>query len=330
MICLRREFPTVSVGTFCALFGLTRQAYYKAEKRASKRGLQEALVLQEVHKIKEEQPQLGTEKVYLLIKPFLAEHGIKMGRDKLYDLLRVHQLLPKRKRRGPGTTQSKHRFYKHSNLVKNLDVLRPNFVWTNDITYIRCGGDRFSYLSLTTDAYSKKIVGWSLQPSLRAEGPLEALRIALRTINKRERKYTNSPTPLIHHSDRGIQYCCREYVGLLEKNQLQISMARESYENPIAERVNGILKEELLRPGYPDYASAKMAIAKAIRIYNEKRPHRSLNMMMPEQAHQMSGPIPRRWKKNKYREQARERRKAEHQSQKSAASEKKKQSPILV
>lgn len=326
---LRKEFPTTGVEALCDLFGLTRQAYYKAERRASKRGLQETLVLQKVCEIKEEQAQLGTEKVYLLIKPFLAEHGVKMGRDKLYDLLRTHHLLPKRKRRGPGTTQSKHRFYKHPNLVKDLEVLRPNFVWTNDITYIRCGNS-FSYLSLTTDAYSKKIVGWSLQPSLRAEGPLEALRTALRTTNQREKKYTDSPTPLIHHSDRGIQYCCREYVALLEKHQVQISMARESYENPIAERVNGILKEELLRPGYPDHASAKMAIAKAIRIYNEKRPHRSLDMMIPEQAHQMNGPIPKRWKKNKYREQARERRTDESQSQKSTAGEKKKREVILV
>lgn len=155
MNCLRREFPTVSVGTFCSLFGLTRQAYYKAEKRASKRESQEVFVLQEVRKIKAEQPQLGTEKVYLLIKPFLADHSIKMGRDKLYDLLRAHRLLPKRKRRGPGTTQSKHRFYKYPNLVKNLKVLRPNLVWANDITYIRCGNG-FSYLSLTTDIYSKK------------------------------------------------------------------------------------------------------------------------------------------------------------------------------
>ena len=139
-----------------------------------------------------------------------------------------------------------------------------------------------------------------------------------------------SPTQLIHHSDRGVQYCCREYIALLEKHRVQISMARESYENPIAERVNGILKEELLRPGYPDHASAKMAIAKAIRIYNEKRPHRSLNMMMPEQAHQMNGPIPKRWKKNKYREQARKRRQTEHQSQKNTAGEKKNMTTILV
>lgn len=159
--------------------------------------------------------------------------------------------------------------------------------------------------------------------------------MALRTVDRRERNrahggHTTSPPPLIHHSDRGIQYCCREYIALLEKHQVQISMARESYENPIAERVNGILKEELLRPGYPDQASAKVAIAKAIQIYNEKRPHRSLNMMTPVQAHQISGPIPKRWKKNKYREQARKRREAKRQSQNNTASEKKKRTPILI
>lgn len=316
-----REFPLAGIGKLCQLFGLTRDAFYKNEKRRNIRYLQEALVLSEVRNIKEDQPQLGTEKVYLIIKPFFKEHSIKMGRDKLYDLLRNHALLPKRKRNSPRTTQSKHRFYKYPNLVKSLKVLRPSFVWTNDITYIRCGNG-FSYLSLTTDAYSKKIVGWSLQPSLRAEGPLAALRMALRTIDKREKKDNLSPTPLIHHSDRGIQYCCREYVQLLEKNQIQISMASESYENPIAERVNGILKEELLRPGYPTHKEAKLAIRKAIQIYNEKRPHRSLNMMTPAKAHHMTGPLRKRWKKNKYREQAK--------SQKNATIKKKIRTEVFI
>lgn len=298
------RYPLAGVERLCQLFGLTRDAFYKAEKRVNKQCLQEALVLGEVRKIKEEQPRIGTEKVYEIIKPFLSEHGIKMGRDKLYDLLRTYHLLPKRKKKSPATTQSRHIYYKHPNLVKDLEVLMPNFVWTNDITYIRCGNG-FNYLSLTTDAYSRKIIGWSLQPSLRAEGPIEALDMALKTVNKREKKYDASPTPLIHHSDRGIQYCCREYVGLLEKNQIQISMATESYENPIAERVNGILKDELLRPGYPNYELAKADIQKAIHIYNEKRPHRSLNMMKPNEAHNMAGPIPKRWKKNKYRDKTR-------------------------
>lgn len=276
-------------------------------------------MLGEVRKIKEEQPRLGTEKVYLLIKPFLAEHDIKMGRDKLYDLLRAYHLLPKRKKKRAGTTHSRHKFFKYPNLVKDLEILRPNFVLKNDITYIRCGNG-FSYLSLTIDAYSRMITGWSLQTSLRAEGPIEALQMALKTINKREKKYGVSPTPLIHHSDRGIQYCCREYVSLLEKNQIQISMATESCENPIAERVNGILKDELLRPGYPNYELAKADIQKAIHIYNEKRPHRSLNMMKPVEAHTLNGPIPKKWKKNKYRDKAK--------SQKSTAGEKKKMSLI--
>lgn len=136
---------------------------------------------------------------------------------------------------------------------------------------------------------------------MRAEGPIEALQMALKTINKREEKDGIPPPPLIHHSDRGIQYCCREYVGLLEKNFIQISMATESYENPIAERVNGTLKDELLRPAYPNAEPAKADIQRAINIYNEKRPHRSLNMMMPTEAHNLTGYIPKKWKKNKYR-----------------------------
>ena len=149
---LSREFPLVSVENLCQLFGLTRDAFYKAERRVNQQCLQETLVLEEVRTIKEEQAQLGTEKVHLLIKPFLAEHGIKMGRDKLYSLLRTHHLLPKRKRRGPGTTQSKHRFYKHPNLVKGLEVLRPNLVWTNDITGRRARISAAAEIVLATSA----------------------------------------------------------------------------------------------------------------------------------------------------------------------------------
>lgn len=294
---------------------MSRSAFYKKEKLNNKRCLQQALVLEEVRKIRKDQPKLGTEKVHILIKPFLLEHGIKMGRDKLYTLLRTYHLLPKRKKKAPGTTQSKHIYYKHPNLVKDMEVSKSGFVWTNDITYIRCGNG-FNYLSLTTDAYSRKIIGWSLQPSLRAEGPIEALQMALKTINKREEKDGIPPPPLIHHSDRGIQYCCREYVGLLEKNFIQISMATESYENPIAERVNGTLKDELLRPAYPNAEPAKADIQRAINIYNEKRPHRSLNMMMPTEAHNLTGYIPKKWKKNMYR--------CKTKSQKNASNEKKK------
>ncbi len=206
-IMIEKEFPLAGVEKSCRLFGLTWDAFYKVEKRANTQCLQEALVLREVRKIKEEQPKLGTEKVHQLIKAFLSEHDIKMGRDKLYDLLRRHHLLPKRKRKRPGTTQSRHKYFKYPNLVKDLEISRPNHAWKNDITYIRCGNG-FNYLSLTTDAYSRKIIGWSLQPSLRAEGPIEALQMALKTIYKNgrhcgEKKYTNSPTQLIHHSDKG-------------------------------------------------------------------------------------------------------------------------------
>lgn len=256
---------------------------------------------------------MGTEKIYLKIQSFLDEHSIKMGRDKLYDLLRAYHLLPKRGRSAVRTTNSKHHFYKYPNLVKDLVVLRPNLIWCSDITYIRTGNG-WSYLSLITDAYSHKLMGWSLQPSLRAEGPIEALKMALSSIPRRIR--ADSPTRLIHHSDRGIQYCCREYINILKKNQVDISMAKESYENPIAERINGILKNELLRPGYPKFELAQKAIKKAVRIYNTERPHRSINMMYPVDAENLTGPIPRVWKKNSYREK--------QKSQKNTAGEKKK------
>lgn len=297
---------------------MSRSAFYKAEKRINELCLKEALVLEEVRQIKKDQPKMGTEKVYLKIQPFLDNHGIKMGRDKLYDLLRAYHLLPKRGRSGTKTTHSKHRFYKYPNLVKDLEVLRPNLLWCSDITYIRTGNG-WSYLSLITDAYSHKIMGWSLQPSLRAEGPVEALKMALSSIPRRIR--IDSPTQLIHHSDRGIQYCCREYVNLLEKHHVEISMAKESYENPIAERINGILKEELLRPGYPLFELAQKDIKKAVRIYNTERPHRSINMMYPVDAENLAGPIPKKWKKNSNREK--------NKSQKNAAGKKEKITKII-
>jgi len=275
-------------------------------------------MIEKVKKIRQDLPGTGTRRLHHMTVSYRKKHGIKRGRDKLYDLLRAYHLLPKRGRSGIRTTYSKHHFYKYPNLVKDMDVLRPNLVWCSDITYIRTGNG-WSYLSLITDAYSHKIMGWSLQPSLRAEGPVEAIKMALSSISTRIR--ADSSTQLIHHSDRGIQYCCREYVSLLEKHQVDISMAKESYENPIAERINGILKDELLRPGYSRFELAQKAIKKAVRIYNTERPHRSINMLYPVDAENLTGPIPRIWKKNGYREK--------QKSQKNAASEKKKMTAIL-
>ena len=161
-----------------------------------------------------------------------------MGRDKLYDLLREHHLLRSTRRKRAKTTNSQHPFYKYVNLVKELPIIRPNQVWVSDITYIRTGRD-FSYLSLITDAYSNKIVGWALDTTLQTKGPLAALQMAVKTLPKGKES-------LIHHSDRGIQYCCKEYIQLLCSNEIHVSMTQQGDpgENAVAERINKTIKEE--------------------------------------------------------------------------------------
>jgi transposase InsO family protein len=289
------------------VFGVSRSAFYKAEEKTGHENLEAALVVGEVRKIRKTQPYPGTEKIYHMIKPFLTEHSIKMGRDKLDKLLNRYGLQSKRRRRRAYQTNSMHRFFKYPNLIKDMVLNRANQLWASDITYIHRFND-FSYLSLITDSYSHRIVGWHLSKDLSTIGPLKALEMAL--LNRRKDKMHK--LPLIHHSDRGIQYCSHAYVNLLKKRNVKISMAMSSYENPVAERINGILKTELLQDGYPTHEEALEAVAEAIRIYNNERPHRSVDMMTPVQAHKMIGPMPKRWRKNGRREKSsRKRRKSQ-------------------
>jgi transposase InsO family protein len=225
---------------------------------------------------------------------FLLDHGFRIGRDSLFELLREFGLLvTKRKRSGPTTTFSRHRFRKYPNIIREFIPCGPNQLWVSDITYIRLQSG-FAYLSLITDAYSHKIVGHCLRKDLSAKGPMVALQRAL----------ANNPvrTNLIHHSDRGIQYCSEEYVNLLAKHQVLISMTEsgDPLENPVAERVNGILKEELLQEQFPNLKAATEQTARACKTYNELRPHGSIDNQKPSDAHLKSGLLKRRWK-NYYR-----------------------------
>ena len=292
------------------MFGRTRSAFYKAEEKTCLDNLEHALIIGEVRGIRKDQPYIGTEKIYHMIKPFLEEHKLKMGRDKLDKLLKEYKLQSSRRKRRAGGTNSNHGYRKYPNLAKDKAPARPNELWATDITYIRCLG-RFSYLSLVTDCYSHKIVGWYLSENLSTDGPVKALEMAL--LNRRKDKAAK--LPLMHHSDRGIQYCSRAYVALLEKNKITISMSRASYQNPVAERANGILKDELLRDVYPAHAEAEPAIDKAIGIYNGKRPHRSVDMMTPDEAHKKTGTIKKRWRTNSRRRKSAEKRRKSQQNQ---------------
>jgi transposase InsO family protein len=233
------------------------------------------LIISEVRKIRRKQPKVGTRKLCL----HLQETGFKIGRDKLFNLLRQAKLLVKRKKRTPYTTYSNHWLKKYTNLFRGVQLTGSNQVFVSDITYLKYEKG-FAYLSLITDAWSRKIVGWNVSLSLSAEGAIKALKMALKGVSH--------PEGLIHHSDRGIQYCCSDYVNELRKNHVLISMTEENhcYENAIAERVNGILKDEfLLGENLSSFEFVKELVTQSIRTYNTERKHMSLNYQTPESVH---------------------------------------------
>jgi len=262
---------------------------YKKEKREEQEIIEAEIIIGEVKRIKQDQPRIGVRKLQVLLQPELERHGIKAGRDRFFDLLREFGLLVKIKRYKHYTTDSKHMFYKYPNRLKEITATAPNQLWVSDITYIETEG-RYCYLFLITDAWSKKIVGWCLSQSYAVTGAIEALNMALH--------HNKITAGLLHHSDRGIQYCCKEYTMLLKKKKAMISMTEngDPYENAVAERVNGILKTELLQQKYYDEQQAKKAIQKAVIIYNTQRPHLSIGLLTPDQAHKQERTFKKLWK----------------------------------
>lgn len=281
----------MGVGPLCRLFGKSRQAYYQKEYYLSDVEQMELIVLELVALVRRELPGLGLHKLFKCIYQPLKTNNIKMGRDKLNVLLRNHGLLIVMKRRGPRTIQSNHIFRRYPDLAKGLEVIRSEQLWVSDITYI-CISYDFNYLSLITDAYSKRIMGYCLHPYLTNEGTINALNMA---VSNR----TKSEFPLMHHSDRGVQYCSYDYVKLLNKEKISISMTQngEAYENPIAERVNGILKTEFdLGRVFKSRSEALLAIKVAIEAYNNVRPHMSCGYLTPAVAHTTIEPLKKCWK----------------------------------
>lgn len=272
------------------LLGYSRQSYYQGIKFIQQKAYEADIVINEVLRYRKYQKRLGTRKLLHEMQGFLEAHNFQIGRDAMFNLLAERGLLiTKRKRRGCITTLSKHRFKKYPNIIKGFIPIAPNQLWVSDITYIHLSDD-FAYLSLITDAYSHKIVGFYLSEDLSAKGPLKALKMALTGNTDCEN--------LIHHSDRGVQYCCDEYVKLLQSNNFKISMTEngDPLENPLAERVNGILKSELLEEVFVDFKIAQQAIAVACSTYNHLRPHGSIDNLKPVEAHQRTGELNKRWK----------------------------------
>lgn len=293
------HYPQAGVGAICGLFGKTRQAWYKQQQAADEDTLRDSIIIKLVKEIRQQMPRIGARKLHYMLQEKMVLHGIAIGRDKLFDLLSDYgMLVRRRKRRHALTTNSNHPFRKYPNLIKELSIGQANSLWVGDITYIRLE-DRFCYLSLVTDAYSRNITGYCLYPTLQKEGPLLALQQALATLGGKPEK------PLIHHSDRGLQYCCNAYIALLEGNGITISMTEKGdpYENAIAERANGILKEEFgLDVEFQTFEHARASVDRAVHTYNTLRPHASCNYLTPQAAHQLTGPIPKRWKPKKRKE----------------------------
>jgi len=274
-----------SLSRWCQFFERTRQAYYKLIDHCLQLELWDQLIVAEVKKIRHRQPRVGTRKLHRMVNEQLKSEGIQIGRDRLFKLLQAEDLLMHRRKNAKQTTDSRHRLNKYGNRIRDLEISRPNQVYVSDITYVETLLG-FCYLALITDAYSRKIVGYDLSRSLSVEGSLRALQMALAQLS--------GPIQLIHHSDRGLQYCSHAYVDLLRAHGIQISMTEEQhvYENAKAERVNGILKSEfLLGEQLASFDVAHNQVKEAIQIYNNERLHLSLNYQTPAMMHETVSPL---------------------------------------
>lgn len=269
------------------LFGISRQALHKQRKAESKKQDHSKQICAMVKTVRQLMPRSGTRKLHDLMSYALKERGISIGRDRLFETLKHAQLLVPRRKKHFFTTDSKHRFYKHPYKAKDLNINAPEQLWVSDITYLKSKTGNL-YLSLVTDAFSRKIMGYHIADHLKATGPVEALKMAITN-----RKYPHRK--LMHHSDKGIQYCCEAYINMLTENNIDISMTSkyDPYENAKAERINSTIKNEFeLDAILPDLKYAKREIAKTVKIYNALRPHLSCNMNTPDAVHNHKYPDP--------------------------------------
>lgn len=268
----------MSLTTACRLFGVSRQAVYKQEKSYEQKSGTLARVKAMVRSQRLDMPRIGTRKLYYLLKRDFVQSDIKIGRDGLFDCLRREHMLIKPLKNYTKTTWSKHWLHKHPNLAKAMTVNGAEQLWVSDITYIKTKAQN-CYLSLVTDAYSRRIMGYHVSEDLKTEGVMQALKMAVA-----DRVYKHT---LVHHSDRGLQYCAEPYQQLLRLHGITCSMTDgyDCYQNALAERINGILKNEFLLQTPSDITQLRTMVKQTVTIYNSKRPHLSLNMKTPNQIH---------------------------------------------
>lgn len=281
------------MGVLCGLFGYSRQSYYKRDSNDFAEDAIEPLIVEKARSYRADNPGLGCAKLYLVIKKLFEATGCMPGRDVFIEILRRHKLMVHVKRRKHyKTTDSNHNYRKYPNLIVGIVPKHPNEIWVSDITYVETD-EGVCYLSLITDMYSHKIVGWAVGPTLETTYPLEALKMALGNTEP------TSMQSLIHHSDRGCQYCSAVYVSELKRRGIAISMTQsgDPLENPVAERANGILKTEwLYKMHIESRVQCRNVLERIIDFYNTQRPHMSIGMQTPEEAHLQTGEQKRCWK----------------------------------
>lgn len=269
----------MSLSRSCRLFGISRQAIYQARQRAIKRTIELAKIKPLVQTVRMRMPRLGTRKLYCLLKNDFDRMDLKIGRDGLFSYLRSEHMLIKPRKNYTKTTNSKHWLRKYPNLMKEMEVVGPEQAFVSDITYVK-SRERTHYLSLVTDAYSRKIMGHHLSDDMSSEHVVKALKLAVKN------RKTNQK--LIHHSDRGLQYCSSLYQQELSKNNINPSMTDgyDCYQNALAERINGILKNEFLLEKCNSGKELEVLVSESIDTYNQQRPHLSLNFKTPNFIHE--------------------------------------------
>jgi transposase InsO family protein len=284
----------MKIQPLCGLFGISRQAYYQ---RREGRGLEKealcSIVIEYVREVRMLAPRTGCEKLYVMCRTFFGSL-FTLGRDAFYRLLREYGLMLRLKKRSVRTTDSSHPYPRYPDLAKGFIPVRACELWVADITYVRLSEGGFCFLSMVTDAYSRRIRGWKLAPTLEYAHTLKALEMAVEDCGG------HPPEGLIHHSDRGGQYAHESYISLLRRHGIRSSMTQsgDPRDNAMAERVNGTVKQECLRLNdFETVEQVQGALEKFIDFYNTRRPHASIDFLTPMEAEKREGPLRNRWKR---------------------------------
>ncbi len=288
---MKAFYKHIGLEILCGLVGKTRQAFYDKKKRKEQELFDVSIIILLVKRERKVAKRVGGKRLLLILKEELQSHGIEIGVQRFLDILRVNDLLVKPRRRKPKLTDSRHKLPVFPNKARNLHLNCSEVLWVSDITYIRVA-NKFSYLILITDAYSRKVVGYHFARRMTAAFCLEALNKALSDRSYPSRK-------LMHHSDRGSQYCSVDYTKVLQQANIPISMTEQGdpLENPLAERMNRTFKDVFgLDEHFSCFEQANKQVDLAIAYYNDRLPHTSIDLLTPNQAHHKTGKLKKHWK----------------------------------